>query len=255
MQTRSCALLVLSMILPLLAATAAAPQSTRKPFHLGVILPAAERPLDMLRKGLAELGYVEGKTLVIESRVARAEPSRLEGFAEELVRLDVDAIAVVGLSTAKAAQKATKTIPIVFAIVIDPVRGHLVASYARPGSNITGITNLDPEQPRKQLELLKQTVPNLMRIAVISDSTVPDLLTVSTARRRKSSVCKLNRSGSTPIPISMAFSKPFVLPVRARCSSLTNRFRSSTARKSPTSRRRVEYRRCSRAITSMREVY
>jgi putative ABC transport system substrate-binding protein len=121
------------------------------------------------RQGLRELGYVEGKNIVIEYRSAEGNLDRLPDLTGELVRLKVDVI-VVGSSTAtRAAQNVTNLIPIVMTNVTDPVLLGFVVSLARPGGNITGLTNLAPELGGKRLELLKETVPQLSRVAVLGD--------------------------------------------------------------------------------------
>ena len=123
-----------------------------------------------LPKELRALGYVEGKNLVIVSRFAEGKPNRLPTLANELVRLNVEVIVAGGTNDARAAQNATKTIPIVMTgIGIDPVDVGLVKSLARPGSNVTGITNLSSELGGKRLELLKEAVPKITRVAVLYD--------------------------------------------------------------------------------------
>ena len=128
---------------------------------------------EAFRQGLRELGYVEGKNIVIEYRSAEGNLDRLPDLAGELHRLKVDVI-VVGSSTAtRAAQNVTKLIPIVMTNVTDPVLLGFVVSLARPGGNITGLTNLAPELGGKLLELLKETVPQLSRVAVLGDPNSP----------------------------------------------------------------------------------
>ncbi|HEU4341131.1 MAG TPA: ABC transporter substrate-binding protein [Candidatus Binatia bacterium] len=126
---------------------------------------------EAFRQGLRELGYVEGKNIVIESRFADGKLDRVPSLAAELVRLKVDIIVTSGPSPTRAAKEATVTIPIVMARDIDPVGNGFVASLARPGGNITGLSMLAPEISGKQLELLKETVPKLSRVAVLGTST------------------------------------------------------------------------------------
>jgi putative ABC transport system substrate-binding protein len=116
---------------------------------------------------------VEGKNIVIEYRHAEGKEDRLPALAAELVRLKVDVIVTSGPSPTRAAKEATATIPIVMAQVNDPVGNGFVASLARPGGNITGLSTLAPELSGKQLELLKEIVPRLSRVAVLGSSTVP----------------------------------------------------------------------------------
>jgi putative tryptophan/tyrosine transport system substrate-binding protein len=125
------------------------------------------------RQGLRQLGYAEGKDIVIESRSADGKLDRLNELAAELVRLKVDVIVTRGPGATRAAKAATTTIPIVMTEDTDPVANGFVASLARPGGNITGLSNLSPETSGKQLELLKEIVPKLSRVAVLSSSTVP----------------------------------------------------------------------------------
>ena len=132
------------------------------------------RPREAFRQGLRELGYVEGKNIVIEYRYAEGKFDRLPALAAELVRLKVDVIVTGGPPSARAAKEATSTIPIVMMQVGDPVGSGFVASLARPGGNITGLSALAPELSGKRLELLKEIVPKLSRVAVFGTSTSPD---------------------------------------------------------------------------------
>jgi putative ABC transport system substrate-binding protein len=122
------------------------------------------------RAGLKDLGYVEGKTYVIERRYSDGDAERLQRQADELVRLKVDVIVTTGPTTTPAAKKATSTIPIVMGFDGDPVGAGLVASLARPGGNITGLSGLSAELTGKQLQLLKQIMPKLTRVAVLGNS-------------------------------------------------------------------------------------
>jgi putative ABC transport system substrate-binding protein len=126
------------------------------------------------RQGLRELGYVEGKNIVIEQRYAEDKLDRLSALAAELVSLKVDIIVTGGPSPTRAAKEATTTIPIVMTQVGDPVANGFVASLARPGGNITGLSTLAPEIGGKRLELLKETIPKLSRVAVFGTSTNPE---------------------------------------------------------------------------------
>jgi putative ABC transport system substrate-binding protein len=126
------------------------------------------------RRGLKELGWVEGQNIVIEWRFAGGRAERLPDLAAELVRLRVDLIVVPSTPTALAAKNATKTIPLVTVGGGDPVELGLVASLARPGGNITGLSsNLGPEIAGKQLEVLKETVPKVSRMAILWNPTTP----------------------------------------------------------------------------------
>ena len=129
--------------------------------------------LDAFRQGLRELGYVEGKNILIEYRYAEGKLDRLPELAAELVRLKVDVMVLAGPASIRPAKEATNTIPIVMANDADPVGSGVVASLARPGGNITGLSNLAPEMGGKRLELLKEIVPKLARVAVFGTSTTP----------------------------------------------------------------------------------
>ena len=129
--------------------------------------------VEAFRQGLRELGYVEGKNIVIEWRSAEEKLDRLPALAAELVRLKVDVIVTAGSAVTRPVKEATATIPIVMAQDIDPVGNGFVASLARPGGNITGLSTLAPEIRGKQLELLKEIVPRLSRVAVFGTSTNP----------------------------------------------------------------------------------
>ena len=136
-------------------------------------LPLSTARVEAFRQGLRELGYVEGKNIVIEWRCAEGKFDRLPDLAAELVRLKVDVIVTGGPAATRAAKEATTTIPIVMANDSDPVGNGFVASLARPGGNITGLSTLAPELSGKQLELLKEIVPKLSRVAVLGNSTEP----------------------------------------------------------------------------------
>jgi len=128
---------------------------------------------EAFRQGLRELGYVEGKNIVIEWRYAEGKLDRLPAIAAELVRLKVDVIVTAGPAATRPAKEATGTIPIVMGFDNDPVGSAFVASLARPGGNITGLATLAPELSGKQLELLKEIVPRLSRVAILGNSTEP----------------------------------------------------------------------------------
>jgi putative ABC transport system substrate-binding protein len=132
--------------------------------------------LKAFQQGLANLGYVEGRDIIIEARFSEGRVERFPDLTAELVRLNVDVIVVIGAVTARAAKKVTTNIPIVFAVVVDPVSDNVVPSLERPGGNVTGITSFDPQQPRKQLELLKEVLPGLVRVAIVGDQGVSESL-------------------------------------------------------------------------------
>ena len=128
---------------------------------------------EAFRQGLRELGYVEGKNIVIEYRYAEGKLDLLPALAAELVRLKVDVIVTAGPAATRPAREATSTIPIVMGFDNDPIGNGFVSSLARPGGNITGLSSLAPEISGKQVELLKEIVPRLSRVAVLGNSTTP----------------------------------------------------------------------------------
>jgi putative ABC transport system substrate-binding protein len=136
-------------------------------------LSATPERIEAFRQGLRELGYVEGKNIVIEWRSGEGKPDREHALAAELVRLKVDVLVTGGSTATRPAKEATVTIPIVMAQDSDPIGNGFVASLAHPGGNITGLSSLAPETSGKQLELLKETVPKLSRVAVLGTSIVP----------------------------------------------------------------------------------
>ena len=142
-------------------------------FLTAVPLSVMSARTEAFRQGLRELGYVEGKTIVIEWRSADGQLDRLLSLAAELVRLNVDVIVTAGPLPTRPLKAATVTIPIVITNDNDPVANGFVASLARPGGNITGMSTLSPEIYGKQLELLKEIVPRLSRVAVLGDSAEP----------------------------------------------------------------------------------
>src|SRR5262249_25647364 len=143
-------------------------QQTGKVFRIGYLDASTASGsmvlLDVFRQELDKLGWIEGKNITIEYRFAEQKPERIPELAAELVRLKVDLIVVAGLGPALAAKRATTNIPIVMASAGDPVAAGLVASLARPGGNVTGLSALAPELNSKRLEILKDAVPKLARV-------------------------------------------------------------------------------------------
>ena len=174
--TLSVALSVIAFVLVVNGAVAQAQQPTKVP-RIGYL--SSDSPstiavrIEAFRQGLRELGYVEGKNIVIEWRFAEGKADRIPSLAAELVVLKVDVIVTSGPAATRAAKEATVTIPIVTAQDPDPVGNGLVASLARPGGNITGLSTLAPEISGKRLELVKEIVPRLSRVAVLGSSTTP----------------------------------------------------------------------------------
>jgi len=159
----------------LAAPLAAHPQQAAKIYRIGILepVPAAQNAanLEALRKGLRELGYVEGRNLVIEYRSAGGRAERFPDLASELVRLKVDLIVTRGTPAARAAKNATETIPVIMATMGDP--SAIVVSFAHPGGNVTGVTTFSTELTAKRMELLQELVPNLSRVALLHNMGNP----------------------------------------------------------------------------------
>ena len=148
-------------------------QQSKKVARIGYLTSALDRVnpnRDAFRQGLRDLGWVEGQNIVIEYRYAEGKNERLTDLAADLVRLKVDLIVTTGGTATEAAKQATTSIPIVFTQVGAPDKQGFVASLARPGGNITGLTNIAEEVSGKRLELLKETRPKISRVAVLWDS-------------------------------------------------------------------------------------
>lgn len=158
-------------------APAEAQQASKIP-RIGFLAPQGRSlPLfDAFRQGLAERGYVEGKNVVIEARFADGHYERFPEILAELASLKVDVLVVTGAVTARAAKKAVTDIPIVFAMVVDPVADNVVPSMEQPGGNLTGVTSFDPKQATKQLELMKEAISGLKRVAILGDQGVSEAL-------------------------------------------------------------------------------
>jgi putative tryptophan/tyrosine transport system substrate-binding protein len=171
-------LFALGALLFALSVPAKAQQQAAKVPTIGYLAGGSSRTgftHDAFRQGLREVGYVEGKNILIEYRLAEGKLDRLAALATELIGLKVDIlVAAEGAGPALAAKKATETIPIVFTSVSDPISAGLVKSLARPGGNITGLTTGGPELYGKRLELLKETVPKFSRLAVLWNPEHPD---------------------------------------------------------------------------------
>jgi len=154
---------------PLTAVAQPAGKVYRMGWLAGTVSTQEKNELEALRTGLRELGYVEGKNIVIEYRWAEAKYDRLPELAAELVSLRVDVIVTGGTAATQAAMQATTTIPIVMTATGDPLRTGLVASLARPGGNVTGVTQLGAEIAGKRLQILIDAVPNVSRVAFLQN--------------------------------------------------------------------------------------
>jgi putative ABC transport system substrate-binding protein len=144
-------------------------QQTEKVYRIGVLSPESPPPglLNEFEQELRKLGYIRGKNVAIELRHAEGKSERLAALADELVRLRVDVILAVNTSAVQAAKKATTTIPIVMTRVADPVRIGLVSSISRPGGNVTGLSFILEELSIKRLQLLKEAIPTISRVAAL----------------------------------------------------------------------------------------
>jgi ABC-type uncharacterized transport system substrate-binding protein len=168
-------------------------QQTRRLPRIGYMITGSHEPLvvrqgtDAFRQGLHDRGYMDGENIAIEERSADGNIERFPGLAAELVRLGVDLIVAANTPAGLAAQQATTTIPIVVSVMGDPVADGLVASLSRPGGNITGLTFLGPELVPKRIELLKEALPGISRVAVLwhpggyGERTTKDMLSEAEA--------------------------------------------------------------------------
>jgi putative ABC transport system substrate-binding protein len=169
---------VVLLLLSAFLSTAAAQPPEKVP-RVGYLLagshsdPQRQRLLEAFRQGLRELGYVEGQNIAIESRWAEGKDDRFPALAADLVRSKVDVIVAQSEAATQAAQQATRTIPIVMSLSNDPVGSGLVASLARHGGNVTGLTIMVPDLTGKQFQLLKEVVPKVSRVALLTNPANP----------------------------------------------------------------------------------
>jgi putative tryptophan/tyrosine transport system substrate-binding protein len=201
-------------------------QQATKVARIGILGPVVEptKRFDVaFRQGLRDLGYVEGSNLVIEYRSAEGKVERLPALAAELIALNVDVIVAVTTPATLAAKQATRTIPIVFVGAADPVGSGLVATLARPGGNVTGLTNLSAELGGKRLELATQVVPGVSRVAVLYqpgafvERTEKDMLKATDVAARALGVRLQVVEARGPADFDRAFSDM----TRARAGALT----------------------------------
>ena len=186
-------------------------QQQGKVWRVGVLSPTSaslsSSYAKAFLKGMRELGYIEGRNLVVEWRFADGELERLPGLAAELVQLKVDAIVVQSSPAISAAQRATATIPIVMTSAGDPVRSGFVKSLARPGGNITGLSIMSGDTGAKLLELLRSVAPKVSRVAMLTPSATHGAISQSVqATALKAGVKTLVVEASTPQEIENAFS-------------------------------------------------
>lgn len=190
---------MVALLLPVLSIAQQSPVTAR----IGFLAPQGRSlPLfDAFRQGLYELGYVEGRNVVIEARFAEGRYERFPELFAELANLKVDVVAVTGAVTARAALQALSGIPIVFAVVVDPVADHVVPDMDKPGGNITGTTSFDPHQAERQLHLLQEVLPALKRVAILGDRGVsPALIMASENQAHAMGLETLQYRVSAPDP-------------------------------------------------------
>ena len=173
--TTSAGALILPLTLAILALpfVASAQPVRGNTARIGLLGDAPSFLTEAFQQGLRELGYVEGQNVAIERRAPEWKQEHLPGLAAELVRMKVDVIVAANTRATEAARRATSVIPIVFTVSGDPVAEGLVASLARPGGNLTGLSTISPELVGKQLEILKAIVPKSTRVAVLQNPTQP----------------------------------------------------------------------------------
>jgi ABC-type uncharacterized transport system substrate-binding protein len=170
---------IAALVVATLCLTAVVPAQGQTPSKipkigfLGVRPDDSKSTFELFRQQLQALGHVNGKNITFEYRNAENKPDRLPALVDELIRLNVDVLVVAAANEARAAKKATKTIPIVGLNLGDPVALGLIDSFARPGANLTGFTTISGELGGKRLELLKEAVPKLSRVAVLWDPKSP----------------------------------------------------------------------------------
>lgn len=156
-----------------------AQKQTRSIPRIGVLWHAGSAeeekvPLSALRQGLKDLGYIEGKNILLENRYPAEQPERFQSYAIELAKLEVDVLLAVTRPAALAAQRATSSIPIVFVVVPDPVGSKIVSNLAKPGGNITGLSTMAVELTAKRIELLKETVRGMSRVGLLVNMNDPE---------------------------------------------------------------------------------
>jgi len=185
-------------------------QQTSKLYRIGVLAnrKSSGPETETLRSGLTQLGYIEGSNIIYELRAAEGQLDRLPGFAAELVSMGVDVIASYGGPPTNAARQATTTIPIVFALVADPVAIGAAATLDRPGGNLTGVTNSDPELPVRQMALLKELLPKLARVAILSDADIPGADASGLAPIDRSNAAAARAAGLAPQVLKLRGPKP-----------------------------------------------
>lgn len=186
-----------------------------KVYRVGVLVNAGAlvggKPspqVEALKRGLTQLGYIEDTHVVYEPRFAEGQLDRLPGFAAELADKGVDVIVAFGGPPTNAARKATTTVPIVVALVADPVAIGVAATLNRPGGNITGVTNNDPELAARHMAILKELFPKLTRVAILSDSDIPGADASGLAPIERANVAAARELGLVPQVLKVRGPKP-----------------------------------------------
>ncbi len=222
MNTRPMVLAALLVFATALTGGASQAQQSARVYRVGAIFNRGpNEDFELLRQGLMRLGYVEGTNIIFEARFAEGKLDRIPGFAAELVGMGVDVIAAYGGPATNAAHKASTSIPIVAALVADPVALGFAATLARPGGNVTGITNHDPELAIRQLRILKEVFPKLERVAFLSDADIPGADASGLAPIERSNVAAAAAMNITPQ----------VLKVRGPTPDFTTAFNAMVSRK------------------------
>src|SRR5258705_4829345 len=190
---RNSALSLLAIYFLTIAANAVAQPSEKigRLGFLGVNAVPSKAFIEAFRRGLTELGYVEGQNIIIEYRWAEGKSDRLPKLAAELVALKVDVIFAASAPVIQATKNVTKTTPIVFEMLADPVSAGFVNSLAKPGGNLTGVAGLAPELGGKRLDLLKEIVPRLNSVAVLANPGNPNFQSVLKESQRAAAILKL----------------------------------------------------------------
>ena len=196
----------------------AARAQQQKTWRVGCLSSGAAASLDSFRQRMADLGYIEGRNLIVDLRAAEGQYDRLPGFALEIVELHPDAIVAEATPAIAAAQRATKTIPIVMAPVTDPIGSGFIESFARPGGNITGVANMFGDLTAKSLEILHRVLPDAKTIAVLmsANPTHAKLYEVASNGARMIGMSTLPFVAATPADLDRAFSEI----KQARCDAL-----------------------------------
>jgi putative ABC transport system substrate-binding protein len=182
-------------------------------------LSAESSRLEGFRQALRELGYVEGENFIFENRFVEGKLDRLPDLAAELVELKVDVIVATGSPSTRAAQRATRTIPIVMTVVGDPIEAGFVASLAKPGGNITGLTQISPQLSGKRVELLKEAFPKISRVALFVDGAL-------SVQRQTSQVLQETQAAADALGVKL-----LSLTVQGPSPNLDGAFKTATSQR------------------------